>query len=152
MKLDLAVERLRGKVKVAAVPEDMLLQIEVDDTDASRARDVAHQWGREFVELHQNKMAAIEPQHRIEIDLLDRPQPAVLNWPKRNQIMAAAAVLGLLLGTILAFVLEFLDDTLKSGEDVDRFVGLPLLAAIPPLGVAAANGHAGARAFARVRT
>jgi capsular polysaccharide biosynthesis protein len=156
LKLDLALERLRSKVKVAAVAEDLLLQIDVDDPEPAKARDVAFQWGKQFAENHQNAEANKEPKERIEIDLLDRPQPAVLNWPKRTQIVTAAAVLGLLLGTLLAFVLEYLDDTLKSAEDVDRFVGLPLLAAVPAAdGVvgrpAAPNGHgrAGAGALAR---
>jgi capsular polysaccharide biosynthesis protein len=131
LKLDLALDRLRSKVKVAAVSEDLLLQIDVDDPEPAKARDIAFQWGKQFAELHQNAEANKEPRERIEIDLLDRPQPAVLNWPKRTQIVTAAAVLGLLLGTLLAFVLEYLDDTLKSAEDVDRFVGLPLLAAVP---------------------
>ena len=131
LKLDLALDRLRSKVKVAAVSEDLLLQIDVDDADAAKARDIAYSWGKQFAENHQNGEANKDPKERIEVDLLDRPQPAILNWPKRTQIVTAAAVLGLLLGTLLAFVLEYLDDTLKSGEDVDRFVGLPLLAAIP---------------------
>jgi capsular polysaccharide biosynthesis protein len=131
LRLDLALDRLRSKVRVAAVAEDLLLQIEVDDPEPAKARDIAFQWGRQFAENHQNVEASKEPRDRIDVDLLDRPQPAVLNWPKRTQIVMAAAVLGLLLGTLLAFVLEYLDDTLKSGEDVDRFVGLPLLAAIP---------------------
>jgi capsular polysaccharide biosynthesis protein len=131
LKLDLAIERLRSKVKVAAVSEDLLLQIEVDDTDQSRARDIAYQWGKEFVEFHQNLNAGVDPRDRIEIDVLDRPQPAVLNWPKRNQIVAAAAILGLLLGTFLAFGLEFLDDTIKTPEDVDRVLGLPLVGLVP---------------------
>lgn len=132
LKLDLAVERLRSKVKVAAVSEDMLLQIEVDDTDPTRARDIAYQWGKEFAAFHQNANASIDPLNRIEIDLLDRPQPAVLNWPKRNQIVAAAAILGLLLGTVVAFGLEYLDDTIKTPEDVDRLLVLPLVGLLPP--------------------
>jgi capsular polysaccharide biosynthesis protein len=156
LKLDLALDRLRSKVRVAAVSEDLLLQIEVDDPEPAKARDIAFQWGRQFAENHQNVEASKEPRDRIDVDLLDRPQPAVLNWPKRTQIVMAAAVLGLLLGTLLAFVLEYLDDTLKSAEDVDRFVGLPLLAAIPSADgmvgrPGGANGHSrpGAGALTR---
>jgi len=54
-----------------------------------------------------------------------RPRPA-LN-------LALAAVLGLVLGTMLAFLLDHLDDTVKGTEDVDRHVGLPTLGAIPAL-------------------
>lgn len=131
LKLDLSLARLRSKVRVSAVSEDLLLQMEVDDTDPNKARDIAFAWADEFTKFHQNRMAAVDPRERIEVDLLDRPEPAVLNWPKRTQIVVAAAILGLLAGLVLSFLLEFLDTTLKGPDDVDRFLGAPLLAAIP---------------------
>jgi capsular exopolysaccharide synthesis family protein len=42
-----------------------------------------------------------------------------------------AAVIGLGLGTGLAFFLEYLDTSVKSLEDVERFLGVPVLAVIP---------------------
>src|SRR5438067_5734155 len=69
LKLDLAVDRLRSKVKVAAVSEDLLLQIDVDDAEPAKARDIAYQWGKQFAENHQNAEANKTPQERIEIDL-----------------------------------------------------------------------------------
>lgn len=150
LQLDLPLDRLRSKVKVSAVSEDLLLMMEVDDTDPNRARDIAFVWADEFVRSHQDAMAVKQPSDRIEIALLDRPEPATLNFPKRTQIMLAAAILGLLLGTVLAFGLDFLDDTLKSPDDVDRFVGTPLLAMIPVNGAAKssrASGHRASRAL-----
>jgi capsular polysaccharide biosynthesis protein len=142
LQLDLPVDGLRSKMRASPVMDDLTLQLQVDDTDAKRAQDIAFTWARQYVAAHQNKMASVDPRDRIEIALLDRPAPAVLNWPKRNQIMAAAALLGLLAGTLLAFVLEYVDDTLKSPGDVDRYVKAPLLAAIPALdALPSANGH-----------
>jgi uncharacterized membrane protein len=40
-------------------------------------------------------------------------------------------------GALLAFVLEYLDDTLKTSEDVERFTGLTLIGSIPVAGNAA---------------
>jgi polysaccharide biosynthesis transport protein len=44
-------------------------------------------------------------------------------------------LIGLLLGTVagigFAFFIEYLDDTFKSGEDIERSLGLPLLGIIP---------------------
>ena len=150
LKLDLALERLRSKVHVSAVSEDLLLQMDVDDTDPNKARDIAYAWANEFAKDHQNRMAAIDPHDRIEVELLDKPGPAVLNWPKRTQIVTAAAILGLLAGVVVSFLLEFLDTTLKSSEDVDRYLSLPLLAAIPNAATVVGraggtNGHAKAK-------
>jgi len=47
----------------------------------------------------------------------------------RNIIMALLASLGI--GVGLAFLLDYLDDTLKTVEDVDRYLHLPTLALIP---------------------
>jgi capsular polysaccharide biosynthesis protein len=142
LKLDLPIDGLRAKMRASPVMDDLTLQLEVDDSDANRARDIVFAWAKEYVKLQQNQMATIDPRDRFEVALLDRPAPAVLNWPKRNQILIAAGLLGLLVGTLLAFLLEYADDTLKSPQDVDRYLKVPLLAVVPAFeGLPSANGH-----------
>ena len=51
--------------------------------------------------------------------------------PARLRNITIALVLSLLAGIGLAFLLDFLDDTLKSVDDVDRYIHLPALALIP---------------------
>lgn len=51
--------------------------------------------------------------------------------PYRTRTILIALVLSLAIGVGLAFLLDFLDDTLKSVEDVDRYIHLPALALIP---------------------
>lgn len=51
--------------------------------------------------------------------------------PPRTRNIAIAFLLALVAGIGLAFLLDFLDDTLKSVEDVDRYIHLPALALIP---------------------
>ena len=82
--------------------------------------------------------------------------------PLRNTIVALA--LGLLLGFGLAFLLAYLDDSVKAREDVDRAVpGLPLLTLVPHVAVKrkADRPHAvaltdpnspGGESFSRLRT
>jgi succinoglycan biosynthesis transport protein ExoP len=45
--------------------------------------------------------------------------------------MAIAAVLGLVLGVGLAFFIEYLDTSVKTLDDVERFLQIPVLAVIP---------------------
>lgn len=59
--------------------------------------------------------------------------------PPRVRNVMIAFVLSLVAGIGLAFLLDFLDDTVKSLDDVDRYVHLPALALIP------SGGHGGAR-------
>lgn len=45
--------------------------------------------------------------------------------------MSLATIVGLVLGIALAFFIEYLDTSVKSLEDVERFLGVPVLAVIP---------------------
>jgi len=45
--------------------------------------------------------------------------------------LALGGILGLMFGLGLAFVLEYMDTTVKSLDDVERFLGVPVLAVIP---------------------
>jgi succinoglycan biosynthesis transport protein ExoP len=53
--------------------------------------------------------------------------------PARGRNIIIALLLSLGVGIGLAFLLDYLDDTLKSIEDVDRYIHLPALALIPVL-------------------
>ncbi|MBI2953629.1 MAG: hypothetical protein HYY30_04895 [Chloroflexi bacterium] len=136
LKLDLSAERLRSRVKISPVPEDYAIQIEVDDTDPNRAKDIAYTWASEFVKLHQARMAPVDPRDRIEVTVHDNPRPGEINWPKTRQNAIAAAALGIVVGALIIFLLEYLDDTFKTQEDIERYVSLAVLGAIPSTGPA----------------
>jgi succinoglycan biosynthesis transport protein ExoP len=51
--------------------------------------------------------------------------------PARLRTIIMAFVLSLMAGVGLAFLLDFLDDSVKSLEDIDRYIHLPALALIP---------------------
>jgi exopolysaccharide transport family protein len=71
------------------------------------------------------------------VDAADAPRK-----PARPQVvlnLTLGLVGGLLLGVGAAFLQEHLDDTLKTTEDVERFLSMPALGLIPA--VASSNGH-----------
>src|SRR5438105_1128121 len=51
--------------------------------------------------------------------------------PARMKVIVGALILALVAGIGLAFLVDFLDDTIKSVDDVDRYINLPALALIP---------------------
>jgi non-specific protein-tyrosine kinase len=52
--------------------------------------------------------------------------------PKRNAVLAA--IVGMILGIALAFLVEYLDDTIKTKEELERIIGaLPVLGLIPTM-------------------
>ncbi len=57
--------------------------------------------------------------------------------PKKRMIVTLAFVLSLMLGIVVAFLIEHLDNSVRSAEDAERKLGLPLLAAAPMIELAA---------------
>jgi capsular exopolysaccharide synthesis family protein len=60
--------------------------------------------------------------------------PATPVSPRRRLVLVVFAALGLLGGTCLAFLQEFLDDAITTQEKVERLLRLPILGRIPPIG------------------
>jgi capsular exopolysaccharide synthesis family protein len=57
--------------------------------------------------------------------------------PKRMQTILLAAIFALILGIALARYLDYMDDSVRTSEDVEMFLRLPALAVIPTVGVSA---------------
>lgn len=69
------------------------------------------------------------------ISIVDRAQVPLGRYkPNLPLNLALGLMLGLVLGILLALALEFLDDTLKSPEDIEQKLRMPLLGIIPRLG------------------
>lgn len=68
------------------------------------------------------------------VRILDRALvPTVPVAPKVIVNLLIGVVLGLIAGIVLAFVLELLDNTVKSREDIEDLLGLPFLGIIPTI-------------------
>lgn len=58
--------------------------------------------------------------------------PAIPIGPNKMIVIVLSAVIGAVLAVAAAFLLEFIDDTIKTPEEVTRIAELPLLAGLPP--------------------
>ena len=55
--------------------------------------------------------------------------------PKRTMIVALSLLLAFCVGVGLAFLIEYMDDTVRTTEDVENFLRLPSVALIPAVGL-----------------
>ena len=130
--LDRSADWLLDKhVAVQALPDEQKMVVQVTYPDPNVAPKLADAIGANMVGLVAAQNASLEGSSRINVIELQSARPATLYWPQTKIIVAAAGVLGLVLGLLLAFGLEALDNSLKSSADVERFVGLTTLGAIP---------------------
>ena len=66
------------------------------------------------------------------VDFASQPKAPV--GPKRMQAIGLAALFALLVAVALARFLDYLDDSVRSTQDVENFLRLPALAVIPTIG------------------
>lgn len=79
--------------------------------------------------------ADVQENVRSNVHIIDRALvPGGPFRPSLKQNVALGGGLGLMLGIGLVFLTHFLDRTLKSAEEIEQLLGIPVLAAIPDLG------------------
>lgn len=131
MRLDLPPDEILGKLRTKSYTDSITIRLDVEDLDPERARKIALGYGQIFEEEKAAEYALVAPENRIRVTMLEEPRSGALIRPNTRATTAAGALLGLLLGLVLIALLEYLDDTIKTPEDVARHLGLPTLGLIP---------------------
>jgi capsular polysaccharide biosynthesis protein len=131
LKLDMTPGELKSNVTIAPDQLRLTIQIDVDNKDPKVASDVALAWGRklEAYRNEQNQLARREDRvNAIPIDF-----PAISQKSPRPKITGAAgAILGLLVGGVIVFMLEYLESSVvRRSEELERMANAPVLASIP---------------------
>jgi capsular polysaccharide biosynthesis protein len=131
LQLDRSADYLLQRVAIQPRPEEQIIIVQVDYPDPAMAPRIANAIGDNLVALVAARNSSIEGTDRINVVVNQPARPPVLHRPQTRVNVLAGAFLGLLLGLLLAFVLEALDDSLKTPADVERYVKLTTLGAIP---------------------
>ena len=118
--------RLSGMIDVELKRNTRIMQIKVRNEDPRLAAILADR----VTEVLAETVAEIVQFENIRIiDTAVVPRSPVS--PNLNLNVAIAFVLGLMIAFGIAFLLEYLDNTLKTGEDVEKYLNLPVLSVVP---------------------
>ncbi|KOO50436.1 YveK family protein [Priestia koreensis] len=127
LKLSYSTEELTNKIAVASEKDSQVFSVTVEDPDPVMAAKIANTTAQVF----QNKIPKIMSVDNVSIlskaALGEDPSPIK---PKPLLNIAIALVVGVMLGVGLAFLLEYLDNTIKTEQDVEQVLGLPVLGVI----------------------
>ncbi len=72
--------------------------------------------------------------------------------PRKRVDLAVGGIVGLMLGIGLVFFLDYLDNTLRTPEDIERYLGLSVLAVVPRIRENVADQRAVREAYQTLRT
>jgi capsular polysaccharide biosynthesis protein len=131
LELDMTPSELRQNITINSDPTTQIIQIDAEMKDGETAAAVANTWGQLLVEFRNQRNSDLRREDRIEAELLDYPTFGQSKPNTRTNVLAAA-VLGVLLGGIVIFALEFLEaNILHTPEELERWLDKPILATIP---------------------
>lgn len=127
LNLNVTAKQLSGQVQVTNSQDSQVAHIVVQDTDAKRATDIANTTAAVFQEKIPSIMSIDNVSVLSKAELADSLNP-IKPAPLMN--IAIAIVVGLMLGVGLAFLLEYLDNTIKTEQDVETILELPVIGSI----------------------
>lgn len=126
-EFNMTAEQLIQKVRVNSVNDTQVMTLIVRDSSYEKAAQMVNAISETFREEIPNIMN-IDNVMILNYAKPDKAASPVEPKPVLNLVISF--VVALMLGTGLAFLLEYLDDTIKTEADVEQVLGLPTLAMI----------------------
>lgn len=123
---ELTPAQLADKINIGTKNDTRVIQIKVKDKNPERSSDIANTLGEVFIKK------AVEIMKVENVNIIDRaeiPQKRSSPRPLINILIAFMA--GLILSMGIAFLAEYLDDNIKTSEDVEKYLDLTVVAIIP---------------------
>lgn len=123
---DLTVSAVKGALTVTPVSDTQILQIKYQNNDPEVAKEILENITNEFVVLAKE----LVPNGNVRvIEAVQLPEDPVA--PNKTMNIAIAFLLGLMVSVGLVFLLEYLDNTFKNKENLERELDIPALGVIP---------------------
>ncbi|MFC5602532.1 YveK family protein [Sporosarcina koreensis] len=130
LDLDTTPDLLEKKIKVETTQDSQVIKISVKDPEHYKSVDIANT----IVEVLQEEIQMLMNVNNVYIlspaVYLENPLPATPN-PVLN--MSIAAVCGLMIGVGLAFLINYLDMTIKTEQDIEELLGFPVIGIVSPI-------------------
>ena len=127
LKLDGSAQSLSGQIQVTNAENSQVAQIVVQDTSAKRATEIANTTAFVF-KKEVPKIMNVDNVSVLSKATLGESASPVKPQPLMN--IAIAVVVGLIVGIGLSFLLEYLDNTLKTEQDIENLLELPVMGVI----------------------
>ena len=127
-KLDLTVGQVSSGLTVVPVADTQILQIKYQSLDPKEAEVVLKAISNEFIKISKE----LVPNGNVRvIEAVELPKNPVS--PNKKMNIAIAFLLGLMVSVGLVFLLEYLDNTYKTKEQLENELELPVLGTIPAI-------------------
>jgi capsular polysaccharide biosynthesis protein len=139
LRLPETVKQLTDMTIVQVEGETEIISVSVKDKDPARAALIANTVASSFITQLPTLVNRVE-----NVSVIDRAVPVTDQVSPRPLLnIAVACVASLMLGVLLAFLVDYFDDTVKTSDDIKKLFGLRVLAVVPDMNAKGAR-HASA--------
>ncbi len=124
--LDIDYKKLRKKLKIDNPSDTRIISISIDDPDPVMAKAIVDQLADSSSDYIGELMEMVPPKLIEDGEAAKRPTKPL---SKRNAVFGAVFMAALVCGIIAVEVI--LNDTVRAEEDVEKYLGLSILASVP---------------------
>ena len=123
---NLTVEEVKKSLTVTPISDTQILQIKYQNKNPQVAKRILGNITDEFIILAKE----LVPNGNVRvIEAVQLPENPVA--PNKKMNIAIAFLLGLMVSVGVVFLLEYLDNTFKSKENLEKELGIPVIGLIP---------------------
>ena len=126
LDLKMGYKQLKGLISISNPEDTRILTISVTTNNAKQAKKIVDTLAKVSAEFVHEKMEVAPPK------IIEEGEVGVF---KVGPVVTKKAMIGFLLGALLVcaliVVLELMNDSIQSEEDVEKYLELPVLASVP---------------------
>ena len=128
---DLGAETMLEHTRAEPVQDSDQIRIDVEDADPTRASQLSLAIADVYTQQHNAREQGKLREERVILQPLDRPTQATLIWPQTRILVPAAGLLGLIVAGMVVLGRLYLDDSIRTPGDVQRYLELPVIGLVP---------------------
>lgn len=124
--IDITVEELRSNITVSAVNNTALIDINITNEEAENSAKIAN----EIANVFTKKISEIYNINNVQIVNEATVPTSPSNIHHKKDILMFALI-GVVMAAVYVIIASMLDNTIKSSEEIERMINLPILVSIP---------------------
>lgn len=120
------IDQLSSKLDVQNKNDTRIIEISTEDTDPKLAMDITNTVAEVF------KAKVVDIMQVESVQIIDKAEQAINPvYPNIMLNLSIAFIIGIALGVFINFFIEYFDNTVKTPEDVEKYLKLIVIGTIP---------------------